>query len=440
MTHYTLPRELSQTHWLTDWEKQVAITALLEFGLLKWSNKRNLPLKSGGKTDVYINLRDARNSPAALRFFANLFSHPLQRLHVDRVAEIPQAATCFSGIIATNLNKPLVTIRHQAKVGRVSDANIIGEIRPGELIGLYDDVISDGMSKFPGYQAITSRGAKPVLVVGIDREQGWQASFKTLGIDMPVWAGMTLHDVRSFLITKGLMERCSEEVENQNQVIVALDGKSWNEILPIVDRLRTTGVILKVNDLLVDMGVEQLLPMLSIYGKVMVDLKSHDTPNTVANVCRRLARHKPWACTVHASGGPEMVKAASHGLFGFPTKVLAVTLLTSIDSPTGVEIYNRGPRKQVRMLANLAWQAGAQGFVCSPEEVSLLRSDFPEAILVTPGVRSVGVDSHDQKRVGTPAEAIRNGASFVVCGRQIVHTVDPVAEVMKVQNEIESVS
>jgi hypothetical protein len=91
------------------------------------------------------------------------------------------------------------------------------------------------------------------LVVLVDRQQGWKEKFSENGIILPVWPGMTLHDVRKLLISDfGVMQRCSAEAEERNCIIVALDGKSWEEALPIVDRLRPTGAILKVNDLLFD--------------------------------------------------------------------------------------------------------------------------------------------------------------------------------------------
>jgi len=437
MTLHTPIYDFTDSYWLSAWEKREALEALLYFNILKWSNKRNLPLKSGSQTDIYVNLRQARDTPEAMRFFAQLFSHPLKRLRVDRVAEIPQAVTCFSGLISSDINKPLVTIRDQAKQGRATDANLIGDIRPGELIGLFDDVITDGQSKLSGYQTICQRGARPVLVVAVDRQQGWRETFKALNVNMPVWSGMTLHDIRAFLIEKGIMERCPEEVELANNIIIALDGKPWSEILPIVDELRTTGVILKVNDLLFDMGIENLVPMLSVYGRVMVDLKSHDIPNTVLNVCRRLAKYEPWACTVHASGGLEMIQAAKRGLAGKMTKVLAVTVLTSINEKRSEAIYRRNPRTTVKDLAHMAWNdgAGADGFVCSPQEVSMLRKLFPQALIVTPGVRSPGAARGDQARVDTPAHAISAGANYIVGGRQFFAAPNPVTEVRRVQQE-----
>lgn len=424
--------QVDNSHWFTPAEQETAIEAMLRYGILKISNTRDLPLKMGGTTDIYVNLRQARNHPEAIRFFSDMFGNPICRLRADRIAEIPQAVSCFAGHMSVSLRLPMVTIRETAKGGRVSDANIIGEINYGEHVALFDDVITDGASKFDGFQAITRRGAKPTLVVAVDRQQGWRAKFAELGIDMRVWSGMTLHDIRSYLIRKNLMERCSQAMEEKNPLILALDGKSWDEILPVIDRLRPTGTILKVNDLAVGMGVDTLVPALQTYSRVMVDLKHHDIPPTVANCCRRIARHNPWAVTIHASGGREMAEAAVGALSGTSTIVLAVTVLTSFDKKACNEVYHRLPLSQVKSLAKLMWEAGVRGFVCSPEEVAVLRELYPTAILVTPGVRSTGADIGSQKRVSTPKEAIDRGANHFVGGSQFFNAPDPVAEVERV--------
>jgi orotidine-5'-phosphate decarboxylase len=244
---------------------------------------------------------------------------------------------------------------------------------------------------------------------------------------------MTLHDVRRELIKDSRLSRCAREVEEKNPIIVALDGKSWEEILPIVDPLRTTGCTWKVNDLLFNEGIRHLLPELSVYGKVMVDIKGHEIPNTVENTCKHLNAMDAlddFFVTVHASGGSAMVKAARQTLHA--GVLLAVTVLTSIDPKTCKEIYHRRPLGQVKKLASIAWEGHADGFVCAPQEVKALRAMFPEAVLVTPGVRSPGQETHDQRRVDTPANAIANGANYVVMGRQILGAQDPVAEVRRV--------
>ncbi len=213
---------------------------------------------------------------------------------------------------------------------------------------------------------------------------------------------------------------------------MALDAKDWEDILPLVDPLRTSGCIFKVNDLLLAKGSDWLLPNLSVYGRVMADVKGHDIPHTLENISRVLRKCPPWGVTIHASGGAEMIAKAVKIFEGTSTKILAVTVLTSIDPNTCEEIYHRQPIEQVRTLGEIARKAGAHGLVCSPEETAELRAKYPDATIVNPGIRSEGQDAGDQKRISTPAGAIASGASNLVMGRQILGAPDPVAEVMRV--------
>lgn len=424
------------TNWLYPEEQREVVERLLELGLIKLDNARSLPLKKGGTTDIYINLRNARNDPRALRFISELFVPPMLRLGVKRFVEVPDSVSCFAGIISCQSGIPFLTIREQSKEGRVGKANLIGDPLRGEPICVFDDVITDGASKIIPIQECAALGLNTrALVVLVDRQQGWKQHLAEAGVCVPVWAGMTLHDVRRELIALGAMRRCDPHVEAKNPIIVALDGKDWGGILSLLDQLRTTGCILKVNDLLFDQGVAHLLPELSVYGRIMVDVKAHDISATVANICKRAKPHLPWGITVHGSGGKNMIRAAVEAFQGTATKVLVVTVLTSIDSVTCEEVYQRLPIDQVKKLAAIAHEAGAHGIVCSPQEVGELRQLYPQMTLVTPGVRSPGADTHDQQRVDTPRAAMDRGSNYLVMGRQILTAKYPPLEVQRVQTE-----
>ncbi|MFH1036922.1 MAG: orotidine-5'-phosphate decarboxylase [Patescibacteria group bacterium] len=428
--------DISGQPWLTKWEQISVIEELLHYGLIKSDNARSLPLKSGGKTDIYINLRDARNYPKALDFLAETYANALRRLGPDRFAEVPDAVSCFAGLISVKTGIPYVTLREKPKEGRVAKADVIGEARFDESVCIIDDVITDGASKLAPYLKCVSMGLQVLPhIVLVDRQQGWKKKFQEMGIKVGIWPGLTLHDIRKYLITSGLMLRCDAEVEQKNPLIVALDGKSWEEILPVIDQLRTSGCILKANDLLLNEGIKDLIPNLQVYGRVMADLKCHDIKNTVENIIKHLLPNPPWAATIHASGGEEMAKAAVELLKDTPTKVLAVTVLTSLKEGTCEEIYTRRPMEEVLKLAEIANRAGVHGFVCSAEEVSELKRLYPDKELATPGIRSPGVDPNDQGRVDTPVNARNNGASKLVMGRQIFGAADPVAEVKRLLKE-----
>jgi orotidine-5'-phosphate decarboxylase len=159
---------------------------------------------------------------------------------------------------------------------------------------------------------------------------------------------------------------------------------------------------------------------------VFLDLKLHDIPATVAGAVRAVARLRPDVLTVHAAGGADVIRAAVEAAAP-ATLVAAVTVLTSLGDDDLGRIGLNGPVPDaVLRLAALSVQAGAQGVVCSPREVSAVRSEVgPDVTLITPGVRPAGSEAHDQARVATPEEAMLAGADLLVIGRPITRAPDP---------------
>jgi len=159
---------------------------------------------------------------------------------------------------------------------------------------------------------------------------------------------------------------------------------------------------------------------------VFLDLKLHDIPNTVAGAARSVAELAPDYLTVHASGGPEMVRAAVEALPS--TRVAGVTVLTSLTAEQLAAVgFTGSPRDVVRRLAVLAVEGGARALVCSPLEVADVRREVgPDVRLITPGVRptSSGGAPDDQARVATPQQALADGADLLVIGRPITGATD----------------
>lgn len=223
------------------------------------------------------------------------------------------------------------------------------------------------------------------------------------------------------------------------RVIVALDYPDANQAMALADRLDPALCKLKVGKELFVRAGPALVEQLSTRGfKVFLDLKFHDIPNTVAQACRAAVDLGVWMVNVHASGGLKMMQAAREAVAGAETKLIAVTVLTSMN---GDDLHQIGldvePAVQVARLAGLADQAGMDGVVCSAQEATLLRRQIgPDFLLVTPGIRPAGSDVGDQSRILTPARAIEAGADYLVVGRPITQAADPVLALKQITSEI----
>lgn len=172
-------------------------------------------------------------------------------------------------------------------------------------------------------------------------------------------------------------------------------------------------------------GHHGVLEMAKLGLPIFLDLKLHDIPNTVAKAIQALRPLEPAILTIHGAGGRAMMEEAKAAASA-NTKVVAVTVLTSLDSPDLDDIGVGGtPHDQVVRLAALARSAGLDGIVCSGQEVKAARAAWPGGFFVVPGVRPANGKLGDQKRVVTPAEAMADGASILVVGRPISQSDDP---------------
>lgn len=178
---------------------------------------------------------------------------------------------------------------------------------------------------------------------------------------------------------------------------------------------------------------------------LFLDLKLHDIPNTVAGAVRSVAPLAPKFLTIHAGGGPAMIRAAADAAreeaerLGLPRmRILAVTVLTSLSDEDLAAVGQAVPAAdQVRRLAQVAHANGADGIVCSPAEVALLRRDLPaDFTLMVPGIRPTWAAANDQKRVMGPRDAVAAGADHLVIGRPITADADPAAAARRIAEEL----
>ena len=178
---------------------------------------------------------------------------------------------------------------------------------------------------------------------------------------------------------------------------------------------------------------------------IFLDLKFHDIPNTVAGAVRAVAPLAPAILNVHASGGPAMMRAAretaqetASALGVKPPRIIAVTVLTSLDDDDLAGVGQAGPaRAQAVRLARLARDCGLDGVVCAPTDIGAIREACgPGILLVVPGVRPSWAATDDQKRIATPAATLAAGADYLVIGRPITASDDPVATAARIVGEL----
>lgn len=227
---------------------------------------------------------------------------------------------------------------------------------------------------------------------------------------------------------------------HSSKIVVALDfnnEKSAHNLLKQLDAQRCKVKIGK--ELFTRCGPKFVEKVVNSGFDVFLDLKYHDIPNTVAQACTAAAEMGVWMINVHALGGRRMMEAAGNALEHVSQRplLIAVTVLTSMDHNDLREIGLDGdPLSNVQRLASLAKSAGLDGVVCSAQEASQIRQDWQEGCFVTPGIRPSWSVVGDQMRVMTPSQAMSNGASYLVIGRPITSSDDPLAALARIEHEL----
>ncbi|MCP5245348.1 MAG: orotidine-5'-phosphate decarboxylase [Burkholderiales bacterium] len=227
----------------------------------------------------------------------------------------------------------------------------------------------------------------------------------------------------------------------KSRIIVALDFSNAEHALDLTAQLDPKLCRLKVGKELFTAAGPHLVEKLIRDGfDVFLDLKFHDIPNTVAKACKAAANMGVWMMNVHALGGRKMLQAAREAVPAGTAKLIAVTLLTSMDQDDLNDVGLQGkPEEIVIRLATLTQDCELDGVVCSALEVGSLRQIIrPEFNLVTPGIRLEENSLDDQKRIATPAAAIRNGADYLVIGRPITLAQYPLKVLHHLNQTIES--
>lgn len=227
----------------------------------------------------------------------------------------------------------------------------------------------------------------------------------------------------------------------KEKIIIAIDTPDAKSAKCLVEPLAGEGCLFKIGlQLFTAEGPSIVRDLQSLGARIFLDLKFHDIPNTAREAVRSAVRLGVDMTTIHLCGAPAMVQESVQAAMESKTLVLGVTVLTSMDSESLQSIgIQSNPENQVLRLAEMGVANGLRGVVASPLEIAPLRKMFgPGLTIVTPGVRPAGSDLGDQKRVMSPAEAIRAGADYLVIGRPVTKAPNPLAALRTIASEIES--
>ena len=227
-----------------------------------------------------------------------------------------------------------------------------------------------------------------------------------------------------------------------SRVIVALDFNNQQAALSFADQIDSSQCRLKVGkELFTAAGPELVKALVDRNFDVFLDLKFHDIPNTVAKAIKAAADLGAWMANVHASGGRRMMTAAKEALDeqGGAMQLIAVTVLTSMDEADLLEVgVPRSPGEQVMHLAQLSQKCGLDGVVCSAQEAEVLKASLgADFKLVTPGIRLAASVADDQRRIVSPADAVALGSDYLVIGRPITQSENPLETLRQINESID---
>jgi len=237
-------------------------------------------------------------------------------------------------------------------------------------------------------------------------------------------------------------------MDPKDRLIVALDVDTAEKAILLAEKLKNDVRFFKIGfELFSSCGPSIVSQIARFGGRIFLDLKFHDIPNTVSKAAVSVTKLGVFMFNVHGLGGYDMmkktadaVKAEAERLKIEKPKVLAVTVLTSMDENALKKVgINDTMNQEVLRLAELAKSAGLDGVVASPSEARLIREKLgKDFLIITPGVRPSWAEAGDQKRIASPKEAIADGATYIVVGRPITEAKDPAQAARKISEEISS--
>lgn len=435
---------------------------------------------SGLRSPIYTDNRLLISDAAARRRVADAFVQTIeaQALRPTVIAGTATAGIPHATLVAERLGLPLVYVRGDAK-GHGKGKRVEGRVAAGDRVVLIEDLISTGASSLAAAQALRQLGADVVAVVAIF-SYGMAAAARCFGAaELSHSALVGLDDVLRLAAARGQLDAAAVdslrrwrddpahwlppasdgEADGERPVsrrtespvealVVAADLDDRGAIEGLADQVATSAGYFKLNSAFLAHGPALVAAVRQRGLEVFLDLKFHDIPNTAANYVAAAARLDAQLLTLHACGGPTMLRAcvaaadrAASGGLRRP-RLLAVTALTSLpDAELAAVGVVDGRAAQVLRLARLAQACGMDGVVCSVAEAAAVRAACGAGFLiVTPGVRPAAGSADDHAQVDTPAAAIAAGATHVVVGRPIYGAAAPASAAAAIAAELRPIA
>ena len=226
---------------------------------------------------------------------------------------------------------------------------------------------------------------------------------------------------------------------NDKKIIVALDSNNFHDLKNIVDEIKSHIFAFKIGyEFFLNFGLDGYKFIQNKNVNIFLDLKLHDIPNTIKHSIETIANLNPYFTTIHIAGGDEMQQMAS--LSKKNVKILGVSILTSLDDMQTEKYYNsKNINDLICKFVKYAMENKLDGIVCSPHEIKLVKKlSSGNLIIVTPGIRIKNyIKNDDQKRFMSPKQAVNLGADYLVIGRPITQSSDPLSELISINSSIE---
>jgi len=409
--------------WLNRWEIESTVDALTKYDveIIGFNNEDG---------DIALRLDKARQSPDAIGFLTDIYKNPVTRLRPEILVEANDSVSTIVPLLAREMNIPY--LKFNIATGEL-DEEARGHSVTNKRAVIVTDIIDNGEAIMPVYRACKKRRLDigPMIAL-LDMGNGWRRDFEKFQVDMAVWPGMIIDDMRRSLVSQGYLDSCPTEDGALSPVIFSLEGKKWDHAMHLARSLRSLHCLFQVSDHMVEHSCADIVGYLGIYGPVIVDLNISHTPEVTGDICTRLKKYRPWAVTVDGFSGEKLTQVAVKSLRGSGARVLVNAIAPSLDkAEMGLLHGTPQPERLIDRIAESTNRAQADGIICAPEHVLAINKRYPNMLIIAADVRSSAITMPAQDE-DSNIDALRHGANYVVVDMSVLENGDAVARAQEI--------